>query len=72
VPLTDIASVADDCGEPTAKRSELLNRRLGNRVPVRFSVFIPAYNDARWLPGTIESVQLVRRMRNRLYFNLAV
>jgi len=56
VPLTDIASVADDCGEPTAKRSELLNRRLGNRVPVRFSVFIPAYNDARWLPGTIESV----------------
>jgi glycosyltransferase involved in cell wall biosynthesis len=25
-------------------------------VPVRFSVFIPVYNDARWLPGAIDSV----------------
>src|SRR5262245_36571902 len=25
-------------------------------VPVRFSIFIPVYNDARWLPGAIESV----------------
>jgi glycosyltransferase involved in cell wall biosynthesis len=28
----------------------------GRGVPVRFSVFIPVYNDARWLGGAIESV----------------
>ena len=28
----------------------------GTRMPVRFSVFIPVYNDARWLGGGIESV----------------
>jgi glycosyltransferase involved in cell wall biosynthesis len=28
----------------------------GNRVPVRFSIFIPVYNDARWLAGAIDSV----------------
>ena len=26
------------------------------RVPVRFSIFIPVYNDARWLAGAIDSV----------------
>lgn len=28
----------------------------GSRVPIRFSVFIPVYNDARWLGGAIDSV----------------
>ncbi|MEP7155221.1 MAG: glycosyltransferase [Betaproteobacteria bacterium] len=51
----------DTDDEPVAvSNSELRNSELRNNV-LRFSLVIPAYNESRWLPALLDSINIARK-----------
>jgi len=55
VPAEEEEKTAQDRTAGVALPTEL-DERDPRRAPIRFSVYIPVWNEAHWLPGAIESV----------------